>query len=351
MTCTSHRQPRLRQPLVLVLACALLLSLGGCGVSPSAIQPVLLFGPYKDLNMAVDARHPVASSRVTGSLLPLVDAGASKLIPGPAMVTLAFASGECGQERWGSLDAQQVARLNIPALDHAGLGYIVSTGGEGGVFTCATDAGMERFIARYQSAHLLGIDFDIEASQTDEMITSLVLRAKAAQQRHPKLRFSFTLATFAASDGAGASLNATGERVLRAIRAAAMEHFVINLMVMNYGPATPANCVVKAGRCDMAASAEQAVSNLHAKHSIPLRQIALTAMIGVNDVTSNVFSLQDATHLAGYARRQQLAGLHYWSLDRDTPCPPGETRVSPTCSGVGQVGSLAYQQAFLKGLR
>ena len=45
-------------------------------------------------------------------------------------------------------------------FDRAGVGYIVSTGGQGGVFTCATDEGMERFIARYASAHLLGIDFD-----------------------------------------------------------------------------------------------------------------------------------------------------------------------------------------------
>ena len=355
MTWTSHCQPhqqrRLRQRLAPVLAYVLLLTLGGCGASPKATQTGLLFGPYKDLNMAVDPQHPVARSRVTGALRPLVEHDTSTLIQRPAMVTLAFASGECGEERWGSLDAQQVASLNVPALDRAAVGYIVSTGGEGGVFTCASDAGMERFITRYQSAHLLGIDFDIEASQTDAMITSLVLRAKAAQQRHPALRFSFTLATFAASDGSGASLNATGERVLRAIRAAAMDHFVINLMVMNYGPAAPAHCVVKAGRCDMAASAQQAVNNLHARHGIALRQIALTAMIGVNDVTSNVFSLQDATDLARYARRQQLAGLHYWSLDRDTPCPPGETKVSPTCHSVGQAGSLAYYQAFLNGLR
>lgn len=351
MTCMSHRLPGLPTWRALVLASTVLLTLGGCGASPKTIQPELLFGPYKDLNMAVDPRQPVASSRVTGSLLPLVNLGTSQLIHSPAMITLAFASGECGQERWGSLDARQVASLNVPALDRAGLGYIISTGGEGGVFTCATDAGIERFIARYQSTRLLGIDFDIEASQTDEMITSLVQRAKAAQQRHPALRFSFTLATFGASDGTGASLNTTGERVLRAIRTAAMEHFVINLMVMNYGPATPASCVVRAGRCDMAASAQQAVSNLQARHGIPLRQIALTAMIGVNDVTSNVFTLQDATDLARYVREQQLAGLHYWSLDRDTPCPPGQTSVSPTCSGVDQVGGLAYYQAFLKGLR
>lgn len=323
----------------------------GCGVPPSSKPPGVLFGPYKDVNLAVDANQPVASSRVTGSLLALVNDGAARVVHPPATVTLAFASGECGDERWGRLDARQVASANVQAFASAGLSYIISTGGEGGVFTCATDAGMERFIARYQSAQLLGIDFDIEASQTDEMISSLVRRAKAAQARHPHLRFSFTLATFAASDGSGASLNATGERVMRALRAARMEHFLINLMVMNYGPATPANCVVRQGRCDMAESAAQAVRNLQAKYKVPFNQVELTAMIGVNDVTGNVFTVDDARELAKFARSNHLAGLHYWSLDRDTPCEAGETKVSPTCSSLNKIPSLAFHRAFLDGLR
>ncbi len=55
-------------------------------------------------------------------------------------------------------------------------------------------------------------------------------------------------------------------------------------------------------------------------------------MIGVNDVVSNVFTAADARLLARESRAMKLAGLHYWSLDRDTPCT-GRTRgASPTCS-------------------
>lgn len=47
-----------------------------------------------------------------------------------------------------------------------GLKYIISTGGEGNVFTCQSDVGMERFIRRYASSALVGFDFDIESTQT-----------------------------------------------------------------------------------------------------------------------------------------------------------------------------------------
>lgn len=52
--------------------------------------------------------------------------------------------------------------------------------------------------------------------------------------------------------------------MLAAIREANLVAPVINLMVMDYGPASASACVVKAGRCDMGASAIQAARNLNA---------------------------------------------------------------------------------------
>ena len=270
--------------------------------------------------------------------------------PLPA-VTLAFASGECGQERWGALEADQVAQANVPARAAQGLQYMVSTGGEGHVFTCRTDVGMERFINRYASSAFLGADFYIESTQTDAHIRELVQRMKVAQAKWPQLRFSFTLATLAASDGAGIGLNATGASVMRTLKEADAHGYFINLMVMDFGPAHAAKCVVREGRCDMAASAQQAVANLHSKFGVALSQIEVTAMVGVNDVEENVFMLQDAIALAQFVRSSKLAGLHYWSLDRDKPCPGSATAVSPACSSLNHVPELAYLQSFSHGLR
>lgn len=252
---------------------------------------------------------------------------------GPGALTWAFATGECGEEKWGNDSAQQVADANVAAFEQAGVDYIVSTGGQGGVFTCATDEGMERFIQRYASRHLIGIDFDIEAGQTAQQVESLIQRVKAAQAKHPQLRYSFTVATHAASDGSGKSLNRDGEAVLAALRRNGVRDFTLNIMVMDYGPGERSVCVLKPGAvCDMGKSALQAARNVHRKYGLPFAQIELTAMIGVNDVVSNIFTLDDARMLAAGVKQLKLGGLHYWSLDRDKPCSAPTSGASATCS-------------------
>jgi hypothetical protein len=97
----------------------------------------------------------------------------------------------------------------------------------------------------------------------------------------------------------------------------------------------------------MGASALQAARNVQRRHGVPLAQIALTPMLGVNDVRENVFSLADARHLATQARALGLAGVHFWSLDRDRPCVEGaEGSVSPQCHGLPGLAPLAYSQAL-----
>ncbi|WP_130434696.1 glycosyl hydrolase [Rivibacter subsaxonicus] len=306
-----------------------------------------VFGPYKDLAQSLEPADPRMATAVSGkrTLLP-----AAEVLPAGSTLSWAFAVGECGAERWIGLDADLVARANVAAFEKAGMPYIVSTGGEGGVFTCASDEGMARFMARYASKMLRGFDFDIEGKQTPAEVDSLVQRVKTAQRRHPKLRFSFTVATFAASDGGGASLNALGDTLMAAIKRHQLGGAVINLMVMNYGPASAAHCVVgKDGRCDMHASALQAAHNLHRKHGVPYNRIALTAMLGRNDVAENVFTLADAQALARDARALGLAGLHHWSLDRDRACPPDKDALSPTCHSLPGLEPLAFTRALAAG--
>ncbi len=304
--------------------------------------PRFVYSPYKDLAIWRDKTSKVITFAHDDMPQPYIKDGKSPF--GKRALTWAFATGECGAETWTGLSGQDVADANVAAFDSAGIGYIISTGGQGGVFTCATDEGMERFIARYDSKHLIGFDFDIEAGQTDAQVASLIERIKAAQARHPLLRMSFTIATFAASNGGKGSLNPQGQSILRAIRASNLQGYVINLMVMDFGDATAANCVVHQGVCDMGASALQAVRNVHAKYGVPMAQIELTAMIGVNDVVANVFKLKDAHRLVAIVRQLGLAGLHFWSLDRDTPCKASAAMA--TCSGLEQIHSGQFGRTF-----
>lgn len=322
-----------------------LFALAACAVPPPG-PPAFVHGPYKDLTLAIDRGNPVIATAVGGRAIPVLE-----LLTRGSTLSWAFAVGECGAETLGGLDAQQVADANVAAFNRAGVDYIVSTGGEGGVFSCGSDGGMEAFIARYASPRLVGIDLDIEAKQTPEIVDALVRRVLVAQRKHPNLRFSFTLPTVAASDGSRNGLNGQGRSVLEAIRRHGLTEFTVNLMAMDYGPPSAANCVVGNGVCDMGRSAIQAAENLHALHGVPFRQIELTAMIGVNDVAANDFHQADAEVIARYARERGLAGLHFWALDRDTPCAGPAAGASPICSGLPGVPALGFSAAFDKGLR
>jgi chitinase len=290
----------------------------------------LLSAPYKDVSQALDP----ATLRV-----PLAGVGRA--------LVWAFATGECGQERWGEFDTDRFAAANVRAFVDAGIDYVISTGGEAGAFTCASAEGMQRFLARYDSPRLLGLDFDIERQQTPAQIDALARRAAELQRSRPALRLSFTLATHASPDGSQRSLNALGERVLASLREHGVERYVVNLMVMNYGPADLRWCVLRAdgAACDMGRSALQAAHNVHRKYGLPYERIALTPMLGENDVAGNVFTPADAELLARGARELKLAAVHWWSLGRDRACEAGSPRVSPSCHGLadlppGRFGTL-----------
>jgi chitinase len=283
-------------------------------------------GAYKDVSLGINAATPRIAEP---AWMPPPRRG--------EVLVWAFATGECGHERWGDFDTGAFARLNVAAHEAAGRDYIISTGGAVGAFTCEDDAAMLRFVERYAGPRLRGIDFDIEGAQTPAQIEALVQRAKAVHQRWPALRLSFTIATHAAADGSRRSLNATGEAVLASLRRARLDDAVINLMVMNYGKPDVRFCVPHRGRCDMARSARQALANVHLKYGLPYNRLAVTLMLGENDVEANVLGPADAAAVARHARRLGLAGLHWWSLDRDRPCPAGEPRLSARCHALQNV--------------
>ncbi|MEO6690576.1 MAG: carbohydrate-binding protein, partial [Dokdonella sp.] len=313
----------------------------------------LLFSPYKDVTINLNWNTNAMQSAASGTMLPI--SGSSGLLatqlPHLGAITLAFATGECGSENWGGVAGAGFASANIPALAARGVRYVISTGGQAGAFTCASSGGMAAFIARYSSAQLAGIDFDIEGGQTQAQINALIASAVSQQASHPNLRFSFTLATLAASDGSYGGLNGVGDMVVRAVKASTLSNYTINLMVMDYGGPSAGVCVVAGGVCDMGHSAIQAAVNLQHTYAIPFSRIELTPMIGLNDVSSETFKLADVDTLSTYASSNHIAGVHFWSLDRDTPCAGGAASwASPICNSTAGTTPLQYTRRFLQDL-
>jgi len=325
---------------------------GGSGTAPAG----LVFGAYKDTSINMDWNTNVISTSVSGTRAALADdlSGA-----GGKTVTLAFATGECGSENWGGVQGAAMATANASALASKGIDYVLSTGGAAGSFTCGSDAGMTTFLARWASPHLIGLDFDIEAGQSPEVIGQLVQRIAAAHMAYPGMRFSLTLATLANNNGASTaqsigsgapdSFNTYGDTAMAAMHttfgATWPSYVTVNLMTMDYGSPSAGVCVVAGGACDMGQSALQAAYNLHDHWNVPWSSIELTPMIGGNDVAGEQFTLANADAVAAFAIANQLAGVHYWSYDRDVDCPPGSA--SPTCNSLGGAGTRGFLARFI----
>ena len=75
--------------------------------------------------------------------------------------------------------------------------------------------------------------------------------------------------------------------------------------------------------------------------------LGLTPMIGMNDVSPQVFTLEDAGKMLRYAKSNgRIRRIAMWSVARDRPCA-GVQGVTGDCSGVPQK-PFAFSQVFEK---
>jgi hypothetical protein len=314
-----------------------------------------VYSAYKDIGINANWNNLQISTKVLNSSASFPSSLVS-VVSNTAMNTIswAFATGECGSENWAGMNASQFATQNINDFNNAGLKYIISTGGASGTFTCSTPAGMDAFLNRYMSKGFVGLDFDIEAGPSGAALQSLINQIAYAQNKYPNLRISFTLATLASATPNGqTSLNALGDSVVKLAKAAGI-NFYVNLMVMDYGNSAAVCVMNTAGtNCDMSLSAQQAAKNFSSFYGIPLNKIELTPMIGVNDTVTNLVSVTDAKNIAAWVKANSLAGLHYWSFDRDASCV--NAYATTTCSSSVnnvpmQTSPLQYLNSFASGL-
>ena len=289
-----------------------------------------IFSPYKDTSINMNWNTNIISTKVNGTTQQFVNA-----IPtNDKIVSLAFATGTCTDSKWAGLAGSSIAKANVPLFVENGIKYIISTGGAAGAFNCDTEAGLAQFIEQYSSSNFVGIDYDIESGYNQAEINTLMQVTAQYQKSHPSLRVSLTLATLATP---GASVGQLGIWAIDAAQKAGL-NFNVNLMVMDYGKTI--DCQTNsAGQCDMVKSAIFAAKELSKMYNIPLSRIELTPMLGQNDTPDETTSVADMKEIAQFVKDNGLAGIHFWSFDRDTSCnsiAPGMLGASPTCSGIQQ---------------
>ncbi|MEU3237357.1 cellulose binding domain-containing protein [Streptomyces anthocyanicus] len=285
---------------------------------------------------------------VDTSLYPAFDLLAHSAATGVKEYNLAFVTdgGGCTPKWGGVTDLGSDAVANqIGALRAEGGDVRVSFGGASGSELGTTCTSADALAAAYgkvvEAYKLTKVDFDVEGGALPDTAanTRRAQAIAALQKQHPGLDVSFTLPVM--PEG----LTQAGVDLLADAKENGVGIDAVNIMAMDYGPAYSG---------DMGTYAEQAATATQAQIKGVLgrsdadawKTVAVTPMIGVNDVASEVFSVEDATQLVKFAKSKGLGALSMWSATRDKACPGGpKPSADATCSSVDQ-----EPNAFAKAL-
>ncbi|MEU2113792.1 cellulose binding domain-containing protein [Streptomyces sp. NPDC019507] len=282
------------------------------------------------------------------SLYPAYDMLDTAARTGVKDFTLAFVTsgGGCAP-LWGGVTdlANDKVAAQISGLRARGGDVRVSFGGAAGhelALNCASAgdlaAAYGKVVDRYA---LTKVDFDIEGAALPDT-TANTRRSQAIaqlQKKHPGLDVSFTLPVM--PEG----LTQPGVDLLADARRNGVRIDAVNIMAMDYGPAYSGDMGTYAIQAATATQA-QIKGVLGLSDAAAWKTVAVTPMIGVNDVTTEVFTVDDATQLVDFAKSKGIGWLAMWSSTRDKQCPGGaQNSADATCSSILQQ-PLAFTKAF-----
>ncbi|MFF7779371.1 cellulose binding domain-containing protein [Streptomyces tanashiensis] len=285
---------------------------------------------------------------VDTSLYPAYDLLATADATGVKEFNLAFVTsgGSCAP-LWGGVTdlANDKVAAQIGPLRAKGGDVRVSFGGAAGhelALNCSTSSALAAAYGKVVDQYkLTKVDFDIEGAALPDTAAN-TRRAQAIaqlQKSHPGLNVSFTLPVM--PEG----LTQPGVDLLADAKRNGVRVDAVNIMAMDYGPAYSADMGTYAIQAATATQA-QIKGVLGLSDAAAWKAVAVTPMIGVNDVSSEVFKVDDATQLVDFAKSKGIGWLSMWSSTRDKQCAAGAvTYADPTCSSILQQ-PLAFTKAF-----
>ncbi|MFF4539141.1 chitinase [Streptomyces aureus] len=269
----------------------------------------------------------------------------------PTTYNLAFviSDGSGCTPEWDGVAAigDSAVKSRTRALKKSGARVRVSFGGASGKELASTCGSADELAAAYGAAlDAVGstqADFDVEGAQLGDS-DSVALRSEAIallQKKRPGLKVSFTLPVMPSG------LDAEGLALLESANDHSVDVSTVNIMTMNYGSSYDGDMGDYAITSAEAAHAQLkkvfGLSDADAWHGL-----ALTSMIGVNDVKPETFGLADAAQVREFAVKKGVAWVSMWSTFRDRQCEKGSATADDAatdCSGVRQSAG-AFARAF-----
>lgn len=256
---------------------------------------------------------------------------------GLASVTLAFVLSSGGCEATRDIHDH---KADVDAFRGAGGRVKASFGGANGTYlenACPSADALARTLEAFVDATgITDLDFDVEqGGAMTPAVNQLRATALASLQRTKGVKVSFTLAAVPRDKwGTPGGMSAASLEVVRSALAAGVRIHRVNLMTMDYGAYFSSGWTMgelaESALTDANAQLRAAIPGLTEEQAWAM--LGATPMIGVNDVQSEVFRLEDARRLASFARQKRLGLVSYWAINRDRTCGMGLA----LCSGVEQ---------------
>ncbi|MFD4142765.1 cellulose binding domain-containing protein [Streptomyces sp. NPDC058572] len=285
---------------------------------------------------------------VDTSLYPAYDLLDTAAKTGVKEFNLAFitSGGSCAP-LWGGVTglADDKVASQIGALRAKGGDVRVSFGGAAGhelALNCSSAGELAKAYGKVIDTYkLTKVDFDVEGAALPDTAAN-TRRSQAIaqlQKEHPGLDVSFTLPVM--PEG----LTQPGVDLIADAKKSGVKIGAVNIMAMDYGPAYSGDMGTYAVQAATATQA-QIKGVLGLTDAAAWKTVAVTPMIGVNDVTSEIFKVDDATQLVDFARSKGIGWLSMWSSTRDKQCASGAVgHADATCSSILQE-PLAFTKAF-----
>nr|WP_171398828.1 chitinase [Streptomyces asoensis] len=334
------------------VTCLFALAVTGCSAGSDSSSDAT--PPAESEQANSPSPSPSATSSSTGTsyapYVSAVEADDNDSAGSPTAYNLAFviSSGSGCTPKWNGTNAigDSAVKSRISALTESGATARVSFGGASGKELAATcDSASELAEAYGEALDAAGstqADFDIEGDElTDSDSVALRSQAIAAlQEERPDLEVSFTLPVMPSG------LDADSLALLASANKYDVQVSTVNLMTMNYGESYAGDM---GGYAITSATAAQAQLKevFGTTDAAAWKGMALTSMIGTNDVDNETFSLSDAAQVRTFAEEKGISWVSMWSTFRDQQCEDGSATddALTNCSGVEQ-SSGAFAEAF-----
>jgi hypothetical protein len=284
---------------------------------------------------------------------PYVSATAASdndLAGSPSAYNLAFViagRGGC-TPTWGDRGiGDSAVKSRISALKSSGAGVRVSFGGASGKELATSCDSAPKLAKAYatalDAAGATEADFDIEGEPLSDS-DSVELRSKAIallQKQRPELQVSFTLPVMPHG------LNKDSLALLESADDNGVQVSAVNIMTMNYGSSFDDDMGTYAVKAAKATHKQlKKVFGLSSKAA--WKALALTSMIGNNDVKNETFTLSDAAQVRSFAEEKGVAWVSMWAAARDRQCAGAKASAKGAqtdCSGIKQSPG-AFAEAF-----